>query len=105
MYTIMASMQIKEGHREEFIKALLDDVHGCLNDEPGCLRFDVIQDGAEPNKIWVYEVYKDEAAFEAHLQAPHLLKYQGIVKDWRDEGRQGTARGSYNIWPPDKEWK
>ena len=105
MYVIVAPIQIKEGHKEEFIKAMLEDARGSVNNEPGCLRFDVIQDATDHNRIWLYEVYKDEMAFQAHLQAPHLIKWRETVKDWRDEGPQGAGRGSYNIWPPDEEWK
>ena len=104
MYIIIAPIQIKEGHKQEFIEAMLDDAKGSLNDEPGCLRFDVVQDATEPNRIWLYEVYVDEAAFEAHRQAPHFIKWRDTVKDWRAEGIQGT-RGGQNIWPPDSEWK
>ena len=38
----------------------------------GCLRFDVLQDAADPRKYYFYEAYKDEAAFEAHRNAPHF---------------------------------
>ena len=56
MYVIVAPIQIKEGHKEEFIKAMLEDAQGSVRDEPGCLRFDVIQDGGDANRIWLYEV-------------------------------------------------
>lgn len=106
MYVIIAPIQIKEGYKEQFVEAMLDDAKGSVNDEPGCLRFDVIQDAADPNRIWLYEVYVDEAAFQAHLEAPHFIKWRDTVKDWRaDGGLQGAGRGAYNIWPPDAEWK
>ena len=105
MYIIIAPIQIKEGHKEEFVAAMLDDAKGSVNNEPGCLRFDVIQDAADPNRIWLYEVYQDEAAFQAHLQAPHFIKWRDTVKDWRAEGPTRAGQGSYNIWPPDAEWK
>ncbi|MCZ6677513.1 MAG: putative quinol monooxygenase [Candidatus Poribacteria bacterium] len=105
MYVIVEPIQIKEGHRDAFIEALLDDAKGSMNNEPGCLRFDVIQDGAEPNRIWLYEVYVDEAAFRAHLQAPHCIKCRDTVKDWSDEAPKGAGTGSSNIWPPDDAWK
>lgn len=105
MYVIVAPIQIKQGHKEEFIQAMLEDAKGSVSNEPGCLRFDVIQDGADPNRIWLYEVYRDEAAFQAHLQTPHLIKWRDTVKDWREEGLRGAARGSHNVWPPDGEWK
>ena len=105
MYIIMAPLQIKEGHREEFIKATVEDAQGTLNDQPGCVRFDVIQDGGDPNRIWVYEVYKDEAAFQAQVQSPELAKWRAAVEGLRDEGPPGTAGGSHNIWPSDADWK
>lgn len=106
MYVIIAPIQIKEGFKEKFVEAMLDDAKGSVHNEPGCLRFDVIQDAADPNRIWLYEVYVDEAAFQAHLEAPHFIKWRDTVKDWRAEGGlQGAGRGAYNIWPPDDEWQ
>jgi len=105
MYVIIVPIQIKDGHKQEFVEAMLDDAKGSLNNEPGCLRFDVVQDAGDPNRIWLYEVYVDEAAFQAHLQAPHFIKWRDTVKGWRAEGIQGATRGSHNIWPPDNEWK
>jgi len=105
MYIIIVPIQIKEGHKQAFVEAMLDDAKGSLNNEPGCLRFDVVQDAGDANRIWLYEVYVDEAAFQAHLQAPHFIKWRDTVKDWRAECIQGATRGSHNICPPDQEWK
>ena len=105
MYVIIAPIQIREGHKEQFMQAIIEDAKGSVNDEPGCLRFDVIQDAGDENRIWLYEVYQDEAAFQAHTQAPHFIKFRDATADIRVEGIQGAARGSVNIWPPDAEWK
>jgi autoinducer 2-degrading protein len=105
VYVIIAPVQMKEGHKEEFVEALVDDARGAVNDEPGCLRFDVIQDSSDPNRLWVYEVYRDEAAFQAHLQAPHFIRCQEVIAGLREEGPTGAGRGSHNIWPPDGEFK
>jgi quinol monooxygenase YgiN len=40
-------------------------------------------DGAAPA---TYEVYKDEAAFQAHTQAPHFLKFRATIRGWRAQG-------------------
>ena len=105
MYVIIAPIQIKPGFKDQFIAAVTEDAQGSVRDEPGCLRFDVIQDAIDVNRIWLYEVYKDEAAFQAHTQAPHFLKFRDTIKDWRAEGPQGAGRGASNIWPPDSQWK
>ncbi len=107
MYVIIVPIQIKEGAKEQFLEAMLPNAQGSVNDEPGCVRFDVIQDAADPNRIWLYEVYTDEAAFQAHGQSPHYLANIGTIQSLREDaaGLQGSARGSVNIWPPDGEWQ
>ena len=105
MYVIVAPIQIKEGYKERFVEAMLDDARGSVRDEPGCLRFDVVQDGGDSNRIWLYEVYVDEAAFEAHLKTPHFIKWRDTVKDWLADGPEGAGKGSGIIWPTGDEWK
>ena len=106
MFVIIAPIQIKEGHRDAFVEAMIDDAKGSVENEPGCLRFDVIQDGADPNRIWLYEVYVDEAAFQEHLKAPHFIKWRDTVKDWFAENDfKGAGGGSSIIYPPDDAWK
>ena len=37
MYIIIAPIQIKDGHRDAFLEAMLDDAKGSVNHESGCL--------------------------------------------------------------------
>ncbi len=103
MRTLIVRIQIKPEYRDQFLASMLDDARGSVRDEPGCLRFDVVQDEADPNRIWLYEVYRDQAAFEEHLKAPHYVKWRDTVKDWYAQPNE-TARGT-NIFPPDAAWQ
>ncbi|PKB60191.1 MAG: hypothetical protein BZY65_01655 [SAR202 cluster bacterium Ae2-Chloro-G2] len=105
MYIVNVPIQIKEGFKEQFVTGIKENASHAQNDEPGCLQFNVIQDAKDTNRIWVYEVYKDEDAFKAHQQSPHYLKFRGMADEWReDTSAQGAGRGCANIWPPDNEW-
>ena len=105
MYIVNVPIQIKEGFKEQFVTGIKENASHAQNDEPGCLRFNVIQDANDINRIWVYEVYKDEEAFKAHQQSPHYLKFRGMADEWRtDTSAHGAGRGCTNIWPPDNEW-
>ena len=42
MYIIVAPIQIKEAFKDQYIKGMLENAQGSVNDEPGCLRFDVV---------------------------------------------------------------
>ena len=106
MYVIIAPIQIKEGSKEQVLEALVPNARGAVESEPGCLRFDVVQDAGDPNRLWVYEIYVDEDAFNHHIQTDHYKKAIEVIGPNRVEGdREGAARGSVNVWPPDPEWK
>jgi quinol monooxygenase YgiN len=102
MYILTVTLKIKAEHREAFVEAMLGDATGSVRDEPGCLRFDVIQDEEDPNTLYLHEVYRDKTAFEAHLEAPHFLKWRETVKDWFASPPQ-SGKG-VNIFPADKDW-
>jgi (4S)-4-hydroxy-5-phosphonooxypentane-2,3-dione isomerase len=71
MLALWVKVRIKPAGRERFLKAIEADALGSERDEEGCLRFNVLQDRADPSVYYFYEVYRDEAALEAHRAAPH----------------------------------
>lgn len=75
MFALFVSMKIKPEMRGRFLEAVEDDSTCSVRDEPGCLRFDVLQDQADQNRYYFYEVYRDEAAFAAHRETPHLARW------------------------------
>ncbi len=106
MYVVIAPIQVKEGSKEQVLEALVPNARGAVETEPGCLRFDVIQDAGDPNLLWVYEIYVDEDAFNYHTQTDHFKKAIAVIGPNRVEGgRQGATFGSTNVWPTDAEWK
>ena len=76
MIVLMVSITIKEGFKDQFMDSLMGDAIGSNNDEPGCYRFDVIQDNEVENLIHLYEVYHDQAAVDAHRASPHYVKWR-----------------------------
>jgi autoinducer 2-degrading protein len=76
VYAIWVTVKVKPEEREEFLKVIeYDSIHS-VQDEPGCVRFDVLQDQSDPDTYYFYEVYRDEAGFQAHTQTPHLAKWR-----------------------------
>jgi autoinducer 2-degrading protein len=43
--------------------------------EPGCRQFDILLLASNPNHIFLYEVYDNEAAYQAHRTTDHFKKY------------------------------
>ena len=81
MYAIWVTVKVKPEKREQFLSVIEDDSICSVRDEPGCVRFDVLQDRSDPDTYYFYEVYHDEAAFQAHTQTPHLARWREAAKE------------------------
>ncbi|MCU1723233.1 MULTISPECIES: putative quinol monooxygenase [unclassified Pseudomonas] len=79
MYSLLLKTQLQPGSLEQFMDAMSVNAASSVRDEPGCLVFDVVRDRSAPDLVWLYEVYTDEAAFEAHLLTPHFLASRPLV--------------------------
>jgi autoinducer 2-degrading protein len=102
MYVVCIHVYVKPEHREEFIRASLDNARGTIQ-EPGNLRFDVIQRLDEPNRFMLYEVYRDQSGVEAHKATPHYARWRDAVANWMAEPRQGIKHTA--LFPEDpSQW-
>ena len=62
---------IKQDRVEDFKALLTKHAAKTLREEPGrCLRFDIMVPKTEINRVFLYELYADEKAFEDHLKVP-----------------------------------
>jgi (4S)-4-hydroxy-5-phosphonooxypentane-2,3-dione isomerase len=82
MHALVVEFQIHPAFVEAFARAIADNARASLDTEPGCRQFDVCRDPAHPQLFFLYELYDDEAAVAAHLQAPHFLAMDGATRDW-----------------------
>jgi autoinducer 2-degrading protein len=89
MIAIWVRVKVKPEARQRFLQAIEVDAVGSERDEPGCLRFNVLQDAQDPNVYYFYEVYRDEAALEAHRAAPHYAVWRAAA-DTLDGPAQAT---------------
>ena len=80
----IAELEIDAGQVEAYRNALKEEVETSIRVEPGVLILYAVSVKGQPNQIRIFETYKDEAAYESHLQTPHFRKYkaetQGMVK-------------------------
>src|ERR1700761_8326692 len=71
MLAMWVKVRVKPEQRDRFLKAIEVDALGSERDEPGGTRFNVLQDEQDHNVYYFFEVYRDQAALEAHRAAPH----------------------------------
>ncbi len=73
-HVLQVSIVVKPENVDAFMAKLWENALAARQ-EPGCLQFEVLVDPTDPTRVTLFEVYKDEAAFEAHQQAPAFKKY------------------------------
>ena len=89
MYVTIVHVNVLAAHVDEFIEATRINHEASLQ-EPGNLRFDVLQ--AEDEACFVlYEAYKSKADAAAHKQTAHYQSWRDTVADWMAKPRQGIV--------------
>ena len=76
---IVVDFELQVGASERFMPLMLQNAQASVKNEPGCLQFDVLTPDNEPDKVFLYEVYENDEAFEQHLQTPHFLAFKAAV--------------------------
>lgn len=82
MFVITAEFRLKPDMLNALMPLVLLQAEKSLANEAGCLVFDVcIEHNDNDDIILLYEVYKDEAAFNFHMKTSHYLAFSETVSD------------------------
>ena len=81
MYVVTVLFETKPEHAKTFRDEMLANAKVSRETEPGCRQFDVCVE-AGTGRVFLYELYDDRAAFEAHLASAHFKAFDAQVRDW-----------------------
>ena len=73
---LIATIEVAAGRRDQLLPLLRAHGARSLKDEPGTLQFDVLVPRDDETKLFLYEVYRDDAAFEAHRNAASIARFR-----------------------------
>ena len=62
----------------KFLEAIKDNAANAVK-EPGCREFNITVLANNPNHVFLYEVYDNAAALDAHRQTEHFKKFQATT--------------------------
>ena len=82
MLALVVEFRIAASHVDAFDAEIQANARTSRETEPGCRQFDVCRDPADPTLFFLYELYDDEAAVQAHLRAPHYLRMDAATATW-----------------------
>lgn len=78
---LVVELKIAPGKLDSFLARATRHAQTCLASEEGCLRFDVLVAKDAADRVFLYELYADQAAVEAHLSTPHMAQYLEDTKE------------------------
>jgi len=82
MQALVVEFHIRSEFVGDFAAAIEDNARASRETEPGCRQFDVCRDPADASLFFLYEVYDDEAAIQAHLKSAHFLQMDLASAGW-----------------------
>ena len=101
MHILHVHLKVKPEHIDQFISLTAENGSASLK-EPGCLRFDVLQDKEDSSHFELNETYRDEAGHAAHRESAHYKKWAEHALGLLAEPR---TRNTYrNVFPEDSAY-
>ncbi len=89
MHIVHVSVHVKSDAVEAFRAATIDNAHNSMQ-EPGVLRFDVLQQPDDPTCFLLVECYHTQADQLTHRETAHYLRWRDAVADLMAEPRAAT---------------
>ncbi|WP_043440352.1 putative quinol monooxygenase [Arthrobacter sp. L77] len=77
---LYAEFTAQDGKADD-VQALLLDLTGRVRAEPGNIVFDPHRRTESPNDFFVYEVYRDDQAFQAHITADYGREFNDVLTE------------------------
>lgn len=102
MYVIQVFIHVKPDMVEAFKSASLANAANSIQ-EPGCARFDVIQQQDDPTRFVLYEAYRSEEAMAQHKATAHYAAWRDVVPEMQLEQRYSIKYRS--CFPADDAWR
>ena len=81
MYIVTVEFTLEPDQVAAFMPLMVENARASCDREPGCRQFDVCVDPQAPHIVFLYEVYDDRAAFDAHLATAHFKTFDAAVRD------------------------
>ncbi len=81
---LFAEFTAREGHTET-VRELITGLAANVHTEPGNVAFTVHTRADEPRRFVVYEVYRDDAAFQEHISAEYGAVFNAAIVNHIEE--------------------
>ena len=85
--SLVVEYTVKKDYWDPFLAVIREHAAGTLAEDKDCLQFDVLVPTEPGDRVFLYERYRDEDAYQAHTKTPRLAsvrdKYAHMLADRR----------------------
>jgi quinol monooxygenase YgiN len=80
--SVVAQLRAKSGHEDE-VRSMLSKLVEPSQKEPGCIRYNILEDTHYPGSFFTYEEWESEAALDEHLRVNKagLNKVKALLRE------------------------
>ena len=89
MLIVHVDIAVDPGRVDEFLRATIENATASIR-EPGVIRFDAVQDLADPAHVVLVEIYTGADAAAAHKETAHYATWRDTVADMMARPRAAT---------------
>jgi autoinducer 2-degrading protein len=101
MFIVHVHVHVKPEFVEAFKEATIENARNSVQ-EPGIVRFDVVQQQDDLNRFILVEVYRTDADPGRHKETAHYAKWRDTVAEMMAEPRSSAKYA--NVFPADEGW-
>jgi quinol monooxygenase YgiN len=101
MLIVHVHVRVKPESVADFRQATIENARSSVQ-EPGIVRFDVLEQQDDPTRFVLIEVYRSLEAAAAHKETTHYAKWRDVVANMMAESRQSVKYSE--VFPEPQDW-
>ncbi len=75
----MAELTVDPAQLDKFNAASIKHIAQAIGTEPGVLAIHAVSEKEAPNRVRVFEIYRNRAAYEAHIESAHFKEFRAAT--------------------------
>jgi quinol monooxygenase YgiN len=102
MLIVHVFVHVKPASIDAFAAATLENARNSV-EEPGVVRFDVVQQADDPARFLLIEIYRSSGDPARHKETPHYAAWRDAVEPMMAEPRRSVKYEA--LFPAPAEWE
>ena len=86
----LARFEMQKGKETQACEVFTKMAAAVKANEPGCLMYAITRGQVNAQEVYVYEIYADQAALDAHRKTDHMLEFRKAFDECMN-------RGAFNV--------